>query len=108
MLRALAQRVADELPADVVEVVLTGSVSRGMDDETSDVEMLVVTEEQLSLEEAFARSGLPEPQTWGPQVRPTRKVFGYRDGVPVEQLWWSRDYAEEQIAAYEAAEAIAN
>ena len=108
MLRALAQRVADELPESVVEVVLTGSVSRGMADETSDVEMLVVTEEPVSLEEAFAQSGLPDPQTWGPQRRPTRKVFGYREGVPIEQLWWSREYAEEQIAAYEAAEAIAN
>lgn len=108
MLRALAQRIADELPESVIEVVLTGSVSRGMDDETSDIEMLVVTDEQVSLEEAFARSGLPDPQTWGPQLRPTRKVFGYREGVPIEQLWWSRSYAEERIAAYEAAEAIAN
>ena len=52
-LRALAQRVTDALPPEVVEVVLTGSVSRGVADDVSDIEMLVVTEEQLSLEEAF-------------------------------------------------------
>ena len=108
MLLALAQRVADDLPESVVEVVLTGSVSRGMADETSDIEMLVVTEEQLSLDEAFARSGLPEPQTWGPQGTPANRVFGYREGVPIEQIWWSRAHADEQIAAHNAADAIAN
>ena len=108
MLLALAERVADALPPAVVEVVLTGSVSRGMADETSDVEMLVVSDEQLSLEEAFAHSGLPEPRTWGPQTTPSRRVFGYVDGVPVEQIWWSRAFAEDQVAAYASAEAIAN
>lgn len=107
-LRALAQRVADDLPASVVEVVLTGSVSRGTADERSDVEMLVVTSEPLTLEEAFAASGLPEPQTWGPQGTPAYRVFGYREGVPVEQVWWSRGYAEERIAAHDAADAIAH
>jgi predicted nucleotidyltransferase len=49
-LTALAQRVADALPAELVEeVVLTGSVSRGMADELSDIEMLVVTREPLEL-----------------------------------------------------------
>jgi predicted nucleotidyltransferase len=56
-LRALAQRVADALPPEVIEVVLTGSVSRGMADEVSDVEMLVVTAEPLSLETASTRGG---------------------------------------------------
>jgi hypothetical protein len=107
-LRTLAQRIADELPDSVVEVVLTGSVSRGMDDSTSDIEMLVVTPEQLTLEEAFVRSGLPDPQSWGPQGTQSNRVFGYRDGVPIEQIWWSRDYAEAQIAAYNAADAISN
>jgi len=48
-LRALAQRIADGLPPDVIEVVLTGSVSRGVADDVSDIEMLIVTKEQLSL-----------------------------------------------------------
>jgi hypothetical protein len=107
-LRALAQRVADALPDEVEEVVLTGSVSRGVADERSDVEMLVVTAEQLTLEEAYAASGLPDPQSWGPQGTPSNRVFGYRDGVPIEQIWWSRAYAEEQLAAWAAADAIAN
>jgi hypothetical protein len=107
-LRALAQQIADALPEPVVEVVLTGSVSRGMADATSDIEMLVVTEEQLALTEAFALSGLRDAQTWGPQTTPSRRVFGYVEGVPVEQIWWSRAFAEEQIAAYASAEAIAN
>jgi predicted nucleotidyltransferase len=60
-LRALAQRVADALPLEAVEVVLTGSISRGVADDVSDIEMLVVTEEPLSLAEAFElarRAGL--------------------------------------------------
>ena len=51
-LRTLAQRVADALPAELAqEVVLTGGVSRGMADEVSDIEMLVVTREPLELED---------------------------------------------------------
>ena len=99
-LRRVAQRVADELPAD--EVALTGSVSRGVADEASDIEMLVVTAEQLSLEECFAlvgRAGLTGLDTWGDPSTPSRRVSGYLDGVPVETIWWHRAYAEEQVAA---------
>ena len=106
-LTALARGVADGLPPEAVEVVLTGSVSRGVADERSDVEMLVVSEEELTRDECFAASGLPEPQSWGPQGARGSRVFGYREGVAVEQIWWSRAYAEEQIAAYAAADAIA-
>jgi len=105
-LRALAQRVADGLPPTVEEVVLTGSASRGSADEHSDIEMLVVTREQVTLDRAFAASGLPEPQSWGPQGTPAHRVFGYRDGVPVEQIWWSREHAEARVAAYDAADAL--
>ena len=110
-LRALAQRVADALPPEAVEVVLTGSVSRGVADDVSDIEMLVVTEEQLSLEEAFElarRAGLEERDSWGDPSTPMRRVFGYRDGLPVETIWWSRELAEELFASGAAAEAIAN
>ena len=49
-LRDLAQRVADALPLGVAEeVVLTGSVSRGVADDLSDIEMLIVTPEPLTL-----------------------------------------------------------
>lgn len=102
-LRELAQRVADALPADVAEeVVLTGSVSRGVADEVSDIEMLIVTPEQLELAACFelARAaGLAELDTWGPQETPTRRVSGMREGVPLELIWWSRAHAESSVDA---------
>ncbi len=107
-LRTLAQRVADDLPPELTdEVVLTGSVSRGMADELSDIEMLVITREPLELENCFqlARAaGLDELDTWGAQDGLTRRVSGYREGVPLELIWWSRDHAEEQIDALLAGE----
>lgn len=100
-LRELAQRIADALPADVVEeVVLTGSVSRGAADDISDIEMLIVTAEQLELATCFEHAraaGLRELETWGRQDVPTRRVFGYVEGVPVELIWWSRELAETSI-----------
>jgi predicted nucleotidyltransferase len=110
-LRALAQRVADALPPEAIEVVLTGSVSRGVADDVSDIELLVVTEEPLSLAEAFelARgAGLEERDSWGDPATQTRRVFGYVDGQPVETIWWSRELADESFAAGGSAEAIAN
>jgi predicted nucleotidyltransferase len=110
-LRALAQRVADALPPEVIEVVLTGSVSRRVADDVSDIEMLVVTEKQLSLEEAFelARGvGLEERDSWGDPSTPTRRVFGYLEGMPVETIWWSRELAEELFASGGSAEALAS
>ena len=102
-LRTLARRVADALPVEIAEeIVLTGSVSRGVADEVSDIEMLVVTREPLGLEACFrlARAGgLDELGTWGAQGGPTRRVSGFREGVPLELIWWPRDYAEEQIDA---------
>jgi predicted nucleotidyltransferase len=110
-LQALAQRVADALPPEVVEVVLTGSVSRGVADDVSDIEMLVVTEEQVSLADAFdfaRRAGLEEPDTWGDPATPTRRVHGYLDRQSVETIWWSRELAEELHAAGGSAEALTN
>ncbi|HZC76022.1 MAG TPA: nucleotidyltransferase domain-containing protein, partial [Gaiellaceae bacterium] len=110
-LRALAQRIAEALPPEAIEVVLTGSVSRGLADEVSDIEMLVVTEEPLSLEEAFEqarRVGLQERASWGDPSTPTRRVFGYLEGRPVETIWWSRELAEERLSTGGSAEAIAS
>ncbi len=102
-LRRLAQRVVDALPAELaLEVVLTGSVSRGMADEVSDIEMLVVTGEPLELEECFrlaGAAGLEELGTWGAQDGATRRVSGSRERVALELIWWPRDYAEAQIDA---------
>jgi hypothetical protein len=100
-LRALAQQVADSLPTTLVdEVVLTGSVSRGMADEVSDIEMLIVTTEPLELEDCFelARAaGLEGRGTWGAQEGPARRVSGRREQVPIELIWWPREYAETRI-----------
>jgi predicted nucleotidyltransferase len=117
-LQDLAQRVADALPLDVAEeVVLTGSVSRGVADEVSDVEMLIVTPEQLELAECFELAGavgLEGLDTWGEQATPTRRVSGYLEGVPLELIWWSRELAESSVDGFfctdvsSGADAIAN
>jgi hypothetical protein len=103
VLRGLAQRVADDLPASVAEeVVLTGSVSRGVADELSDIEMLVVTREALGLDDCFALArgaGLHGLGTWGAPDPVTRRVSGTRDGVPIELIWWPRDHAQAQVDA---------
>ena len=79
-LREVAQRVADALAREVAEeVVLTGSVSRAVADEVSDIEMLIVTPEPLELVTCFeyARAaGLDELETWGVQGTPTQRVSG--------------------------------
>jgi hypothetical protein len=107
-LTALAQRVADALPAEVAEeVVLTGSVSRGVADEVSDIEMLVVTREPLQLEDCFrlARAvGLDGLDTWGARDGPARRVSGRRERVPVELIWWPHDHAEARMDALLAGE----
>ena len=116
-LRSVAQAVADALPETVEEVVVTGSVSRGVADDVSDIEMLIVTRDQPDLEECFsfaADAGLTGLDTWGQQGVPTKRVSGYRDGVPIELVWWPRAYAEEMVDAIFAgnpggtAEALAN
>ena len=103
-LRDLAQRVADALPADVAEeIVLTGSVSRGVADEISDIEMLIVTPERLELPACYelARgAGLDGLDTWGDRSTPTRRVSGLREGVSLELVWWSRDDAESAVDAF--------
>jgi hypothetical protein len=116
-LRSIAQSIADALPPTVEEVVVTGSVSRGVADDVSDIEVLIVTPDQLDLEKCFslaAAAGLTNLGTWGPQGVPTKRVSGYRDGAPIELIWWSRAHAEAAIDAVfsgdpsTTADAIAN
>ena len=100
----LAQRVADALPPEVAEeVVLTGSVSRGVADEVSDIEMLIVTPEPMELAACFEHArvaGLEELDTWGDQSTPTRRVSGFLESVPLELIWWSREHAESSIDSF--------
>ncbi len=101
-LRSIAQAIAEALPTTVAEVVLTGSVSRGVADEISDIEMLLVTEDELDLDECFslaASCGLTSLGTWGQQGGPTKRVSGYCDDAPIELIWWSRAHAESAIDA---------
>jgi predicted nucleotidyltransferase len=116
-LRRIAQGIADALPGAIEEVVLTGSVSRGVADEVSDIEMLIVTRDEPDLGDCFslaAAAGLTDLGTWGQQGVPTKRVSGYRDGAPIELIWWSRAHAETAIDAIFAgdlsatADAIAN
>ncbi len=89
------------------EVVLTGSVARGVADDVSDIEMLLVTTTQLDLAECFAharRVGLVNLDTWGVQGTEVSRVFGYYDGIPIETIWWSHDFAEASVAALLAGE----
>jgi len=101
-LRAIAQAIADTLPPSIEEIVLTGSVSRGVADDVSDVEMLIVTREEPDLDECFSlagEAGLTNLDTWGPQGVPTKRVSGARDGAPFELVWWSRATAETAVDA---------
>jgi predicted nucleotidyltransferase len=107
-LRTLAQRVADALPGEIAEeVVLTGSVSRGVADDVSDIEMLVVTREPLELEDCFGlagAAGLEDLDTWSSRDAQARRVSGYHEGAPLELIWWSREHAEARIDALLAGE----
>jgi predicted nucleotidyltransferase len=90
-LRSIAQGVADALPATVEEVVLTGSVSRGVADAVSDIEMLIVTPDEPDLESCFsfaAAAGLADLGSWGQQGVPTKRVSGNRHGAALELVWW--------------------
>jgi predicted nucleotidyltransferase/nucleotide-binding universal stress UspA family protein len=106
-LRSIARAIEAALPAPLPEVIVTGSVSRGVADDVSDIEMLIVTPEQLELEECFslaAACGLTDLGTWGQQGVPTKRVSGYLDGVPIELIWWSRAHAESAVDAVIAGE----
>jgi len=116
-LRDLAQKIADSFPPVVEEVVLTGSVSRGCADDVSDIEMLVVTSEALDLDACFTHAreaGLTDLGSWGEQGTRTSRVSGYRDGVPIELIWWPHDLAEQSVDdllsgdAWSSADALAH
>ena len=99
----VARRIVDALPAEVVEeAAVTGSASRGVADAVSDIEMLLVTRDEVDLEACFelARTaGLEELGTWGAQGMPAKRVSGYREGVPIELIWRSHAHAESSIEA---------
>lgn len=99
-LRELAERVAAILPGHVRDVVLTGSTSRGVADELSDVELLVVSErpaDNLPLEDV---------DTWSPGVEGAQWFGGFFEGEFVELIWWTPAYVEERVRALAAGEIV--
>jgi predicted nucleotidyltransferase len=107
-LRALARRIVDGLPLVVADVVLTGSVSRGVADELSDVELLVVPRELPSLGQCTAilrDAGLDAVESWTPPA-PVYWTAGRRDGEFVELIWWPSSYVDERVRAIAAAEIV--
>lgn len=97
-LRAVAERVAVALPA-ADDIVLTGSTARGVADELSDIELLVVAEE--------VQEPLPLDQldTWSP-VEGVHWFGGFFDGEYVELIWWPRAYVDERVRAIAAGEIV--
>ncbi len=105
-LRALAQRVADALPSVVAEIVLTGSVSRGVADELSDVEMLLVSDQVPKYEKCLAHAraaGLERVDTWV-RLPDAVHIGGVVDGNGVELVWWTRARVDERVRAIRAGE----
>lgn len=112
-LRAVAERLADAVPPFVTDAILTGSAARGVADEHSDIELLVVAER---LPDALP---LVELDSWSPAGEGTMWYGGYFDGVDVELIWWTPEYADAHVRAIadgrfvdherlKAAEAIVN
>jgi predicted nucleotidyltransferase len=99
-LRALAERVAEQLPGHVEDIVLTGSVARRVADELSDVELLVISATlpgELPLEEV---------QSWADRDEGAWWYGGIRDGVKIELVWWTPEFAEERVRAIAAGEIV--
>jgi transposase len=84
----------------VTEVVVTGSVSHGLADEVSDVELLAVSE---SLP---AELPLDDVQAWSPEVEGAMWYGGPVEGEDVELVWWTPAYAEERVRALAAGEIV--
>lgn len=108
-LRSVAQRVAEALPPLAGDVVLTGSTSRGVADEMSDVELLAVVDELPPLEDCIGHdedAGLTEVETWLPPHGQVYWTGGYAGGEYVEVLWWPRAFLEERLRGILAAEIV--
>lgn len=99
-LRALAERVAELLPGHVEDIVLTGSISRGVADELSDVELLVISDTLP------AELPLEEVQSWASGDEGAMWYGGSRDGVKVELVWWTPAFVEERVRAIAAGEIV--
>ena len=100
LLREIAERVAAALPAHVTDIVLTGSTSRGVADERSDVELLVVSDH------AAGDLPLADLDTWSPGVQGAQWFGGFFEGEFVELIWWTPAYVEERVRALAVGEIV--
>ena len=99
-LHASAIRVTELLPGNVTDVVLTGSTSRGVADELSDIELLTISE---TLPEELPLEGV---QSWSPGIEGAMWYGGSFDGESVELVWWKPAYVEERVRAIAAGEIV--
>ena len=94
-LQALARRIADGLPPEIDEVLLTGSASRGVADDDSDFEMLLVGEtlppplEIAAGLDVFDVGEMPDRRGWW--------IGGTAEGESFELIAWSRERTEERV-----------
>lgn len=99
-LRESAERVAALLPPTAEDVVLTGSTARGMADELSDIELLVISAELPD------ELPLDDRQSWSPGIDGAMWYGGSFEGEEVELIWWMPGYVEERVRTIAAGEIV--
>jgi hypothetical protein len=99
-LLAVARRVEAALPPSVCDVVLTGSTSRGVADQLSDVELLVISDAPP------AKVPLEDVDRWTPPGLPINWIGGRFDGEFVELIWWPSAFVEERVAGIATGEIV--
>jgi hypothetical protein len=107
-LRALAQRIVDLLPPEAADdVVLAGSVSRGVADAGSDVELLLFRNELPALDLArgwASGAGVEATSVWAsPEVG---YVAGVADVTAIELLWLTPETLESLLERASSGELV--
>jgi hypothetical protein len=107
-LRALAERIVDLLPLEAADdVVLAGSVSRGVADAGSDVELLLFRDELPALDVArdwASRAGIEVTSLW--ESTEVGYVAGAADGTAIELLWLTPETLESLLERASAGELV--
>lgn len=104
-LRALAERLAASLPPLAKEIVLTGSTSRGVADELSDIELLVVSDELPPLDVCVRAAGFQDADTWTPDGS-VWWIRGLLEDEPAELIWWPAARVDRRVAEILAGDAF--
>lgn len=100
-LRVLAERIAERLPPELgEEVAVTGSASRGVADEWSDLELMLCVRELPSLEACAAWADALGAETHGIDPWEDRIYFdGSLEGAALEFVWQTLDATERRLSA---------